>query len=178
MSRQSSPFWKEAQMVNDNKGAGFGGTASRALSEATRTDSLDSAMVLVKAGAKWGFYEFQWLIVSDEARQNELRHDLIKEFLARGSIPAGDSAHFIFLSLAIDGLYAEAVEEMLKRGAEINAPDHHQAETSLHYLLRTKHRNWVKGREILKLLLKYGADVNAKDKNGFTPLHWARVESA
>ena len=61
------------------------------------------------------------------------------------------------------------VEDMLKNGANPKA-FHSDSRTPLH---TAAYRCRMSGRrmEVTKLLIKYGGDVNARDRNGNTPLH-------
>jgi cytohesin len=64
------------------------------------------------------------------------------------------------------------VEILLKSGANVNAKTSSDGETPLHKAIS---RGDI---EIVKLLLNYGADVNAKSKYGVTALHFARNSNA
>ena len=65
----------------------------------------------------------------------------------------------------------EAVEVLLKQGADINAQDKH-GWTPLH------HAAWNNAADTAEVLLKQGADVHATNKNGWTPLHWGALNNA
>lgn len=65
------------------------------------------------------------------------------------------------------------IKFLIKNGANINNIDKYGS-SILHRV-----RNTSQGRELLvPLSLKYGADINAKDMNGQTPLHYAVCNSA
>ena len=59
----------------------------------------------------------------------------------------------------------EEADELIKNGANVNEQHHHDQCTPIFY---------VKNLKIIELFIKHGANVNAKDKNGFTPLFHIR----
>ena len=64
----------------------------------------------------------------------------------------------------------EVVRVLLDHGANVNGP----SDTNPRFLASSLH--WAvsnKNIEIVELLLERGAEVDARDKNGETPLHWA-----
>ena len=65
----------------------------------------------------------------------------------------------------------EAVEVLLKQGAEVNAKDKY-GWTPLH------HAAWNNAAATAEVLLKQGADIHATNKNGWTPLHWGALNNA
>ena len=65
----------------------------------------------------------------------------------------------------------EAVEVLLKQGADINAQDKH-GWTPLH------HAAWNNAAATAEVLLKQSADIHATNKNGWTPLHWGALNNA
>jgi len=65
---------------------------------------------------------------------------------------------------------AEIAELLIKNGG--NAKMSKYGSNLLHEVFRPQYREgWERGIDIVKVLLKYGVDVNAKDRHGKTPLH-------
>jgi len=91
----------------------------------------------------------------------------IVEFLLKHGADANqevDASRSVPLLLARD---AEMARILLEYGADINRRSGCQLETALHRAVIQD--NW----ELVELLISRGADVNAKDSNGETPLHCA-----
>lgn len=88
-------------------------------------------------------------------------------------IYAGDSA----LHVAAAGYHAEIAELLLDAGADCRAAHNHRSSQPLHYASdgRPGSISWNASRQVqmIKVLLKAGADIHARDKNGATPLHRA-----
>ena len=92
---------------------------------------------------------------------------------------AGDTA----LHLAAAGYRAEIVQLLLAAGADANAFTNHRQSGPLHYAADGYITGpaWDPKRQVktIRYLLEAGAEVNAPDKNGATPLHRAvRTRSA
>jgi hypothetical protein len=86
---------------------------------------------------------------------------------------AGDTV----LHLASAGYRVEIVGQLLAAGADPNVPGHHRHATPLHYAADgyINGAGWDSDRQVktIEVLLEAGADINAQDKNGATPLHRA-----
>ena len=91
--------------------------------------------------------------------------DLLHQSYSRGNPDIGPSSK----------VFLDTFELMLKRGAKVN--DSSSGETVLHRAI------FLKLPKVVDLLLKYGADVNALDRNKLTPLqkamdcYWQSKES-
>ncbi len=77
------------------------------------------------------------------------------------------------LSLAILAGNVAAVKELVKRGADLNACN--GEDPAIHYAVQEGHLEVVK--EIVELLLNAGADINALDGCGQTPLDHCLLSS-
>jgi ankyrin repeat protein len=66
----------------------------------------------------------------------------------------------------------DGLKEMIKKGANLNSRRWRWGETVLHYAVR-----WNES-EIVNALIAAGADVNARDNDGYTPLDWAHAYKA
>ncbi|MDD5218439.1 MAG: ankyrin repeat domain-containing protein [Candidatus Omnitrophica bacterium] len=62
------------------------------------------------------------------------------------------------------------IEYLISQGADVNYQDSKDGKSALHIAA-----NWGYV-DTAKVLLVHGADVNQKDKDGWTPLHWAVFE--
>jgi hypothetical protein len=85
----------------------------------------------------------------------------------------GDTA----LHLAAAGYRVEIVDRLLAAGADPNAANNHRQSGPLHYTADGYITGpaWDAKRQVktIRRLLDAGADINAQDKNGATPLHRA-----
>ena len=76
------------------------------------------------------------------------------------------------------GAVSQILHELLERGADVDARDEF-SNTALHIaVLPSLAYNNEDGTEIVKQLLKYKPDVNAKHFASCTPLHWAAFRSS
>ncbi|MBC7783011.1 MAG: ankyrin repeat domain-containing protein [Burkholderiales bacterium] len=86
---------------------------------------------------------------------------------------AGDTA----LHLAAAGHRWQIARRLLKAGADVNAAANHRRGTPLHYAadgyVNNPHWNARDQVKTIEALLSAGADIQARDKNGATPLHRA-----
>jgi ankyrin repeat protein len=94
-------------------------------------------------------------------------------------IYAGDTA----LHAAAAGYRVKLAELLLKEGADPKAAANHRRSQPLHYAAdgRPGSDSWSPGKQVetIKTLLEAGAEVDAADANGATPLHRAvRTRSA
>ncbi|GJQ67948.1 Wtrw [Trypoxylus dichotomus] len=108
------------------------------------------------------------------------------------------------LHLAADGGYVECIEVLLEKGADTNVKNH-RGQTPLHLAARAQAYDCVelllrkggadpniadydrrtalhaavgkaaRSYDIIEVLVRWGADVNAKDQYGYTPLHIAAL---
>jgi len=88
-------------------------------------------------------------------------------------IYAGDTA----LHIAAAGYRLEIASMLLDAGADASAAKNHRSSQPLHYASdgHVESNSWDAKRQVrmIELLLKSGADIHARDKNGATPLHRA-----
>lgn len=99
----------------------------------------------------------------------------LKTLLAQGADPnAPDAAGTTPLLFFMRSTYAdkkEYIEALLQAKADPNKPDD-MGKTPLHWL-GIMHGGGDRDAEIARLLLEHGADLQARDKKGATPLHSA-----
>jgi hypothetical protein len=81
------------------------------------------------------------------------------------------------LHLAAAGYRVEIVGSLLATGADPNATSNHRCSSPLHYAADGYITGpvWDAKRQVetIQCLLEHGANINAQDKNGATPLHRA-----
>jgi hypothetical protein len=107
---------------------------------------------------------------------------LATQRIAEARLYTADFIHWIYvgdtaLHLAAAGHRAEIVDLLLKAGADPNAATNHRRSGPLHYAADGQINGpaWDEKRAVntIRRLLDAGAEVNAPDKNGATPLHRA-----
>lgn len=76
------------------------------------------------------------------------------------------------LFAAVEAGNKATVEVLLANGADVNVKEFPSSRTPLHYVGLEVARDDSDCKEIIKLLLKEGAKVNAKDNGDRTPLHY------
>jgi ankyrin repeat protein len=67
---------------------------------------------------------------------------------------------------------AEKLERLIAHGADVNQPAGNDGRTALHVAAGWGYKG-DNSLAVIRVLLKNGADINARDKNDQTPLHWA-----
>ncbi|MFH4973669.1 hypothetical protein AB6A40_000378 [Gnathostoma spinigerum] len=99
--------------------------------------------------------------------------DALKELVTHGAqISHIDKDKHTALHWAVVCGQIEIVEFLLQEGASINACDAQEAQ-ALHYATIADDIPTERALSILHILLKHGANVNAKDLDGRTPVLWA-----
>ena len=121
---------------------------------------------------------------NDRARVKELIKQnaaLTTAGAARASLESR-IAHWIYegdtaLHVAAAGYRVEIAKLLLDAGADVGAAMNHRRSQPLHYAADgyLENPNWDGTQQVrmIELLLKAGADLHARDKNGATPLHRA-----
>lgn len=116
--------------------------------------------LLLASGARLNLFEAS--AVGKLDRVDEILHDrpgMLNEYAPDGFTPLGLASFFG---------HTEVVKLLLARGAQVNlASNNAQHVMPLHSAVAARHF------DIAKLLVEYGADVNAKQQEGYTPLHEA-----
>jgi len=124
------------------------------------------------------------ILDDDRARVKELLKQNVTLSMAGATKPRYESsiAHWIYagdsaLHVAAAGYRVEIAELLLESGADCRAASNHRNSQPLHYAADGYLENpaWDAKRQVrmIELLLKSGAGLHARDKNGATPLHRA-----
>ena len=139
---------------------------------AARFNDVDVIEFLLKKGAsleihdKYGYFPIHYAAIGGKTRNirclKDAGADISKEtnrFYACDEIKP--------LCLAAEYGHIEAIDFLLKHGADLNERTLAQGETPLHLAARNGHL------EIIHLLLRKGGNLNSGDRNGYLPLHYA-----
>jgi hypothetical protein len=136
----------------------------------------------MKGGAFEALFE---AIVSDDRGQAKqllkeepaLATELIRKPRLENRIPHWIYAKDTALHVAAAGYRIEIAKLLLEAGADPNSAQNHRRSRPLHYAadgyIISKLWNEKNQVAMIRLLLKAGAEINAQDKNGATPLHRA-----
>ena len=96
--------------------------------------------------------------------------DGVRSALAKGADPEGrDALGYTALMRAAEDALPEGVHMLLEAGASVNARDHSKA-TAMHL---GAEGGMEEHRELVRALIGRGADLEAADQFGWTPLHAA-----
>src|SRR5690606_4918983 len=104
----------------------------------------------------------EFIMTADELKAaiRENRLDAVKEAIEGGMPLDVDLGCVVPLTLAVDHRQQEIVEYLLERGADVNVQGVFR-QTPLHSVSKPK---------IAAMLVEHGAEVNARDERGGTPL--------
>lgn len=103
--------------------------------------------------------------------------DTLKALLTSGADPnfLDGPAQLHALDFAAIHGRPEIADLLIAFGANMNAKDNHCGETPLHYAISFCQQASRIHLEIVQLLIDRGADVNATDSSGLTPLDYAKL---
>lgn len=103
----------------------------------------------------------------DTMLQKLLEHRECQKRISQGNIQGLTALHFAAKSGSL-----ACVRLLLEAGAPASKTDEY-GRTPMHYLAWVKQEHQQEIYEITKFLQDYGADIEAKDPNGITPVLWA-----
>ncbi|CVK87411.1 related to endocytosis ankyrin repeat protein Nuc-2 [Fusarium proliferatum] len=104
---------------------------------------------------------------NDTMLQKLLGHSECKKRISQGNVQGKTALH-----LAAKSGSLACVRLLLEAGAPASKTDEY-GRTPMHYLAWVKQEHQQEIYEMIKFLQDYGADIEAKDLNGITPVLWA-----
>jgi len=157
-------YGADVNMTNDEKGD------ANALFVVSASNNTELIEILIGHGAdinfqnKFGVTPLQTAVVNENV-------EAVRTLLKMGAIPdLTNHSGYTALLLASEGDEVEIVKMLLEAGANPNITENDEDGTALH---RTVSKQSQANVEIAKLLIQGGADLNYRNTEGNTALHWA-----
>ena len=103
-------------------------------------------------------------------------HVEIVKMLLKGNVNLEIGSPIPPLNLAIQMQNVEIIKTMLNKGAHPKRTDQN-GNSALHTFMKIDHSPLIQGLEIMEELIKFGADLTQKNKDGENPIHYAVMKN-